>query len=269
MVPELVTPRRGARIAWLAVGAMFALAALVAGAFSVLSLLAHAERIEHFTLDADSVATVDVHVDSGTVTVIGSDTDSIVIDGKVSDGWVHSELTAHVSGDVARVRGRCPVLATNWCRTDVTVEVPADASLVVRGAHDTVRISGVAGAVDVSNRRGRIELADLSGPLTVRNDHGRIEGHDLSSQTMDARNGHGRIDVMFIAPPDSVAARTSHGRIDVVVPDVDDAYQVHIASDHGSTETLVRTDPSSPRHIEATSDHGSVSVRTSAGSGGR
>lgn len=44
-----------------------------------------------------------------------------------------------------------------------------------------------------------------------------------------------------------------------------DAYQVSVHSGNGSTSTEVRTDPTSKRHITATSDNGNVTIRYGPG----
>lgn len=258
---EPTPPRRGVRIAWLVPGALLAIAALGWGTFNVLSLLAHDERTERLTLPVDGVTTLDVQVDSGTIAVTASDTDEIVVRADISDGWARSDVTTRVVGDVAEVRGRCPELFNVWCKTTLTIEVPADMRVVVDGSHDTVTVTGVIAAVTVDNDHGRIELVDVSGPIVATNEHGRIEGRRLTSSSVDARNDHGRVELSFLAPPEAVTVRTTYGRVELVVPDAADAYRVETASRFGSTDTLIRTDPSSPRTIDVTSDHGSITIR--------
>src|SRR5690606_18959411 len=63
--------RPGLRTAWLVLGCVVAVPALGFGTVNVVSLLAHEERTEVRTVDADGVAVLDVHNGAGSVEVVG------------------------------------------------------------------------------------------------------------------------------------------------------------------------------------------------------
>jgi hypothetical protein len=264
-LPAPTPPSKGVRLAWLIPGGLLAIATLVWGVFSVLSVLAHEEYTTSTTFASDSVTALDVRSEDGSVTVdaTAAPGDPIVVTAEVSDGWQATDVTARVVDGVLRLRGECPWLSTVWCRVDFTVTIPADVPVVVAGSDGSVRVRGTTVAVAVSSDNGSIDLENISGDITVSNDNGRITGRRLDAAAVRATNQNGDIELTFATAPGSVDATTDNGRIDVVVPDSEVAYRVELSSANGSTDNAVRTDPASDRTIRLTSDNGSVSVRPS------
>jgi hypothetical protein len=58
-----------------------------------------------------------------------------------------------------------------------------------------------------------------------------------------------------------VQASATHGDVTVVLPRTGESYHVDASSDHGSTDTAVRTDPTGRRTIDLASEQGDVTVR--------
>lgn len=261
--PAPPAPSRRTRRAWLIPGVVLALASLVWGTINVLSLVAHGQYSTTSTFDTAEVRSLQIDNDNGSIEVIAdasAGSSAIVFTADVDDGWKASEVSATVVDGVLLVRGRCPFLGSPWCKVDVTVSIPAQLPVTVRGSNGSIRVSGVTADLDVSTGNGSIELDDVASPLRASSDNGRITGRRLTSTTVDASTDNGSIQLSFLDPPRSVRARSANGSADVVVPD-DVGYRVDARSNNGSADTTVRTDPSSEYVIDVASDNGSVRVR--------
>lgn len=254
-------PSRGVRLAWLIPGAILAVAALGWGTYNVLSVLAHGETTTTEEFAAADVDSLDISNEEGPITVNAGDTDTIVVTAHISNGWQATDVSSTIIGRELVVRGGCPVFGSPWCNVNYSVEIPADRALTINGSNGSVQVRGATGTVDVDTENGSIDLEDVSGNIRVTNDNGRVTGRRLTAAVVDARTDNGRIELSFVEPPQSVSGRTSNGRIEVVVPDDEVLYRVDLRTDNGSTDNLVRTDPSSDHSIDLSSDNGSVTVR--------
>lgn len=251
---------RAARVVWLTLGGILAIAALAWGTYSVISVLAHEEHTERSTFASSDVSSLRVSNESGSVTITATPGDTVTVVAGVSDGWQTTDMSMQVVGGVLELQTDCPAFVSPWCSVDFTVSIPADRPITVDGS-GAVRVRGMSESVDIDSDDGRIELDDISGTIDVSNDDGRIVGRRLTAPSVDARNTNGSIELSFIDPPQSVVARTSNGSIDVVVPDAEVLYRVEMDTSHGGTDNLVRTDPNSDHVIDLSTRNGSITVR--------
>jgi Toastrack DUF4097 len=129
------------------------------------------------------------------------------------------------------------------CRVDYVVTVPAATPVTVTLDNGDVDVEGVAGALD----------------LTTRN--GRVSGTSLGSRKAALESENGAVEAAFKTAPEDVEARTGNGAVTVTVP-AGSAYDVHARADVGMQQVSVPADPSSPRRITATTRTGVVTVRT-------
>jgi DUF4097 and DUF4098 domain-containing protein YvlB len=104
-------------------------------------------------------------------------------------------------------------------------------------------VSGVRGAVDLTSQ------------------HGDVHGVGLQSRIVHADTDHGSIGLRFVDEPEQVLASTSHGDVSVTVPRGDAAYRVELSTEHGSTSNELRTDPTSARLVQLSTQHGDVNAR--------
>ncbi len=259
--PSAQRPSRGVRLAWLIPGVILAIGALGWGTYNVLSLLAHSEYTSTDSFAAADVDSLDISNEEGAITVNATETDTIVVTAHVNNGWRATDVSSRIVGRELVIRGGCPVVGSPWCNVSFTVEIPADRPMTINGSNGSVQVRGATGTVDVDTENGSIDLEDVSGNIRASNDNGRITGRRLRSAVVDGRTDNGRIELSFVDPPRSVSGRTSNGGIEVVVPDADVLYRVELRTNNGSTDNLVRTDPSSDRTIDLSSDNGSVTVR--------
>ena len=251
---------RVARAVWIALGGILAVAALVWGTYSVISVLAHSEHTERSTFASDDISALTVSNESGSVTITATPGDTVTVVAKVSDGWQTTDMSVQVVDGVLELNTDCPAFLSPWCNVDFTVSIPADRPVTVDGS-GTVRLRGMSAPIDIDSDDGRLELDDISGDIHVSNDDSSIVGRRLTASRVDARNTNGRIELSFLDPPQSVSASTENGSIEVVVPDTEVLYPVEMDTGNGGTDNLVRTDPNSDHVIDLSTDNGSITVR--------
>lgn len=250
-----------ARTAWKAAASIAAVAVLLWGASSALTQLAHEEHTTTTELDAAGITTLDVAIDSGSLTVVGTDTDRITVTARVSDGLRSTTERQQIDGDRLVLRGGCPAFLSNFCNVDYTVEVPERLAVRARIDNDGARVTGVRGDLDLRSDNGRIEVRGSGeGAVVLRSSNGNVVATDLRAADLDAHSDNGRVELSFLEPPTTVEGTSSNGDVTVEVPDDGTAYVVDTGSANGATATAVRTDPESTRRIKVASDNGDVLV---------
>lgn len=253
-----VSPRT--RTAWKVAASAAAMLLLVFGVVQTISALAHGERTITRSFPAAGVASVDVEVSSGSIEVVAAEVDEITVTATVSDGFRSTGAEQAIDGDRLVLTGACPLYLSTFCSVDYVVEVPAEVAVVARVDDGPVRISGVAGAVEVSSDNSGIELLGLSGPVTVHSANGSLAGESLRSPSVEASTENGTVDLGFTTAPDTVLATSDNGSVEVRLPAVPGDYRVDAGTDNGLTEIGVATDPASSRSVVLRSDNGDLRV---------
>ena len=231
------------------------------GASLAVTQLAHEERTTTSEFDAAGLRTLDVHVDEGSLTVVGTDDDVVRVTSRISDGLRSTSASQTVDGDTLELRGSCPVFLSNFCSVDYTVEMPSRLAVRARLENNGIRLTGVEGDVDLGTDNGSIRLQGSGrGTVVLSSDNGSVTGTDLRASDVTARTGNGDIALSFERSPFLVEARSDNGGVDVEVPDDGTSYAVTTRSSDGSTAAPIRTDPDSARRITATSSNGDVQV---------
>jgi hypothetical protein len=252
-------PVRG-RALWVIFGSLLLLGGLWWGTFNVVDLIAHEERTERFTVSAATVDRLLVDNDTGSVRIVGTDTDRISVEAEVSDGLRDTGFRREVVGSTLELEGSCPVLGSMWCRVTYRIEVPRDLTIEVNADDGRVSVSNVDGELRIESDNGSIELADVSGALTVDSDNGRIFGRNLTSSVTSAGSSNGRIELSYSEPPDTVTASGDNGSIEVAVPEIETGYDVTADSANGGDDIFVNNNPESPHKITLETDNGSITV---------
>ena len=133
------------------------------------------------TLDAPGEPTVTVSAPCGTVRVVGSDRATVHVVGTVGDGQAFE--TAFASGRV-----KVDVDETGGC-PDLTIEVPAVASLELQGVATSFTVDGLRGGVDAETISGsirvtggvrRLELESVSGTVFAEGASGTVTMETVS-----------------------------------------------------------------------------------------
>lgn len=241
-VPAPVVRHRG-RPAWRIVASVLTLAALLWGTINVVNLLAHGEQHLTRTFAADGIVRIDVSTDRGSVRVLATDRDDIHLSAYLSDGLGGTDNAIRRRGDRLLIDGACNFPVAYWCTASYTLRVPRDVKLVLWSGSGDVTVSGATADVDLTSL------------------HGSIDASRLRSEYARASSEHGHVTLRFATAPMQVQASAAHGDVTVVVPRGSESYHVDLASDHGSTDSTVRTDPTGRRTIDASSEHGDVIVR--------
>ena len=195
------------------------------------------QRTETFTAAAPAGG-LTVLDDVGSVTITGSDRDTVAVTERLSYRGYSPVTTRSLSGGVLTLDYRC---RSDDCGVAYDIEVPR--SLGVRVDADTASIS----------------LTSLAGQIHATSDVGYIHGEDLSATVADLRTGVGSIDATFRSAPSQLSANADTGGVTLLVPAAP-GYDVTASADVGSVSVTVRRDASSGHMIRATADVGSVTV---------
>jgi hypothetical protein len=248
------------RVLWKVFAGVLVAAALVWGPYSVVTLLAHEERVETSSYPAAGIGAVDVAGSSGSIRVTGADIDTIVVRAEISDGLRATGESQVVRDGTLLLRSTCPNFGSDFCRVDYEIRVPRGVELRLDGDNGSIHVTGTSGPITADADNGSIRLTGVSGALEVATDNGRVEGTQLRSQQVSADADNGRVQLEFATAPTTVVATGNNGRVEVVVPPDGTAYRVDVRTDNGSEDISVPTDPTSERSITVRTDNGSASV---------
>jgi hypothetical protein len=248
---------RGVKVTWVLVGSVFTVATLGFGTVQAVSGLAHEERDVH-TVVREPVRIVDVDVDGGVTIVGGRAQGPITIDERVSRGLHEPNRSIRVDGDVLTVRASCNAFPQTFCSDRVTMRVPSSVRVVVHA--DDVEVSTLAGA-EVTTNGGNVKADSVAGAVRLRSHGGNVSAISLRAASVDADSSGGDVSLAFARSPQRVDASSSGGNVNVVLPDRPVAYRVETSASGGSESSEIRTDPTSPRSIRATSSGGDVTIR--------
>lgn len=240
---EVKPPRRRHRAAWLLAAAV--VATLVAGGTAqalVPRLLEQHATTQHSW--SARITSVVVNGDGAGVTLVPGPAGHATVRQRLRWSFRRPQVSEQVQGGVLQVSVSCsgvtPLLGS--CSTDLTLTVPAAA---------TVTADVGAGSVDA---RG------LSGALALHVTSGAIEGEALHAAQVDATAGSGSVELGFAVPPHRVTARSGAGPVEVDLP-----AGTHYAVDARSTAGPVSVDDGlerldAPDQITAVSAAGPVDV---------
>jgi len=234
---------------------------LLWGATQAVAQLAHEEHTTSTEYAAAGLTTLDVALDSGSLTVVGTDADVVKVTAHISDGLRATSERQTVNGDRLELRGGCTALFSNFCSVAYTVELPADMAIRARLDNDDIRLSGVDGDLDLHTDNGSVTIRGSgAGTLALSSDNGDVTALDLRARDVDADSDNGEVSLSFARTPSTVKATSDNGDVNVVVPDDGTSYAVVTSSSNGSTAAPIRTDPDSARRITAKSQNGDVLV---------
>jgi len=262
-MPDTTTPSRRVRRTWMIVGSLVTVPALLMGASGVASALAHEERTEVSTFDADGLRSVDIDNAAGSIRIIGvEDADTVTVNARISDGLRPTGHDVRREGDRVVVEGSCPVFLSDWCGVRYTIEVPSELAVVAHADNGPVTVTDIAGDVEASSDNGRVELARIEGAVKLHSDNGSVTGTEIRGASQaEATSDNGDVRLEFLDPPDDVVSTSDNGSIEVVLPDTGELYRVDAHSDNGTVSTGgVGTRPGSDRTITAESGNGDVTI---------
>lgn len=266
---------------WLALGGLFAAAAVFFTTANLASVLARQSESQTRVYDRD-VSQLVVDSSNGDLTILASEDDKVHVERRLEWSYRKPHPTEEFMGDTLRLRNSCDLHFITECEVDYVVRVPAattidartgSGDLEVRNLTSNVRVSsgsgdisvtdvgGSAAVVDVRTGSGDIEVATARGNLAMRTGSGDIDGLRLSSPQATARTGSGDIDLQFSQSASQVSARTGSGDVDIAVPPgADAAYDVEISTGSGDERVEIDDDPQSRQEIVVRTGSGDVTV---------
>jgi hypothetical protein len=262
-------------------GVALAATAVVATSLSVTELLLRSERTS-VTEHGGPVRSLVVDLDSGDVRVVAADRSDVVAER--TDTWSLQRPTVReqlVDGEL-RVRAECAA-SLLWCDVSYVLRVPRGTPVQVRTGSGTLTLDGT-GEVDADTGSGDVRLAAVEGDAEVRTGSGSItvdgvRGRSVTVRTgsgdvtmtraevavVDGRSGSGDVELELRRAPEQVRVRSGSGDVEVRLPDGDEAYAVTVGTGSGEQDVSVRTDPSSPRVVDAQTGSGDASVGYGSG----
>lgn len=252
---------RGVRRAWLIVGSLSAAFLLLIGTIQVTSLIAHEVEIEVRDIAAADVAGLDVDNDAGSTRVVGVDgADTITVRARISNGLREPQHEISRDGGTLVVEASCPVIGSQWCEVDYTVEVPSDMD-VVASARGHLTVSDLEGRLRLDADQGSADLVRVGGDITVSASQGSVDGVDLTARRVSAEANQGSVDLAFASSPDEIATESNQGSVTIVLPDeAGVSYATQTEANQGSATSDIREDPRSERTITAESNQGSITI---------
>jgi hypothetical protein len=252
---------RVVRLLWLAGASLAAVLGLGFGTLQAASLVAHEERTEVTDVAVGGLTSLTVDNDGGSVTLVGVDgRTEVTVRADISDGLRDTGHSVDRRGDVLLVQGSCPVIGSEWCRVDYTIEMPADMYASVTG-DGGVSATGLEAGVAATSDHGGIELVRVRGDVRVEADQGSIDGDAIRADHVDAEADQGRISLDLVSSPRTLRAKADQGSIDVVLPDAPGVYYAtDLQADQGSVTSTVREKSDSERTLTAEADQGSITI---------
>ena len=170
-------------------------AALWIGAILVAAVSARAEQSVSETRSVTANATISIENVAGSLTIIGSDTNEVVVTGTMGDDVEELEI----SSDDGELYIEVVIPDDDdWKRerkiaADLEVHVPQGATLDIEAVSASIEISGVNGPIEAASVSGSvavaggssdIEVESVSGGVTVTGGSGSIAAESVSGQVV-------------------------------------------------------------------------------------
>lgn len=252
---------RGVRRAWLVVASVAAPFLLLTGTIQVTSLIAHEVENEVREIAAADVTALDVDNDAGSTRVVGVDgADTITVRARISNGLRKPQHEISRDGGTLVVEASCPIIGSQWCEVDYTVEVPSDMD-VVASARGHLTVTDLAGRLRLDADQGSADLVRVGGDITVSASQGSVDGVDLTARRVSAEANQGSVDLAFASSPDEIATESNQGSVTILLPDEAGVfYATQTEANQGSATSDIREDPTSERTITAESNQGSITI---------
>jgi hypothetical protein len=251
---------RGVRRAWLIVASVAGVSLLLTGTIQVTSLIAHEVTTEVSEIPATGVSRLDINNDAGPTRVVGVDgAETITVRARISNGLREPGHEVSRDGDTLVVEASCPIIGSQWCAVDYTVEVPSDMDIDA-DTRGRLTITDLTGELRLDADQGSVDLARVGGDITVSASQGSVDAVDLTATRVSAEANQGRLDLAFATSPNEIVAEANQGSVTILLPDEDVFYATQTEADQGSATSDIREDPTADRTITAESNQGSITI---------
>jgi hypothetical protein len=263
METEVPGPRARGRRVWQVVGVVAAVAGLGLGVLWTVSALGHETRTVARSFDAAEVHVLHVDAGDGDVDVVGAaETTSVEVRLRITEDVFGSDHSIRLRDDGRlEVRTGCHVFWSFHCGFRIEVRLPRNTVVEIQTDNGDIRVSGMDASTGLDTDNGDVHVDDVAGPLRLSTDNGDVVGTGVRSPTVTSETDNGDVSLTFGTSPQDVRASSDNGELDLRLPKGGPAYALHTETDNGSVVTPIRTDPTSDRHITATSDNGDIAIR--------
>ncbi|WP_283134233.1 DUF4097 family beta strand repeat-containing protein [Rhizohabitans arisaemae] len=183
-----------------------------------------------------------IEVKDTEVTVLASGRDTVTVERRLT--WAVGKPVAEEAwqGDTLRLSLDCPPEPQlPGCAATYRIWVPSGLPII---AHTS---------------SGPVRLVNLNGPVRVRTESGDVSADRLGPVSADVGTDSGDVLLEFAGLPHDVTARSTTGDVVIAVPP-EQGYDVRAVAAGELRSVDVRVDPTAPTRIEATSEHGGVSI---------
>ena len=135
-------------------------------------------------------------------------------------------------------------------KSNLTIRVPAEVSVVVDNKHGAVLARGHSGSTKIDNEHGSVEATALTGDSKIKNQHGPIVVHDLSGEA-DVNCEHGNIKI-HESSTEKLSVKCEHGNVNI---ENATGRNITTATEHGAT-----TIQGFVQNIKCRAEHGDVNI---------
>jgi hypothetical protein len=214
----------GGRLAALAVGLPFVVAAASYGAFSMVGLFAHGSE-RHVASYQWQGGAIDLNTGSGTITVETGTGTQVAVTYTEHYQLKKPTVTSSVSASGLQLTAKCPGgLFTSNCAINYVLTVPATATL-------------------------KLHTGD-----------GAISGTQVSSKNVQASTGDGSIRIDWSAAPTTVVTTTGDGSVHLVLPQGSGPYRTSTHTGNGSVHVTALVDSTAAASITAETGNGGITI---------
>ncbi|MFE9423467.1 DUF4097 family beta strand repeat-containing protein [Kitasatospora sp. NPDC006697] len=246
---------------WRVIGVVATVLLVLLGAGQAWRALAQQDGSENFRY-TQRITALDLDLQNASARISpGLDGDVVV---GLATRWTVDRpvVTREVVGQKLRITVRCPDVfpVSTPCSSSLTIGVPVQTSVTVRGSSADTKIVGLSGDLNLHAGSGSFELDDVTGKVAAQVTSGSVKGKGLASRQVQAQVTSGSADLSFISPPDSVSLSAGSGEVTAVLPR-DSTYRIAVSTGSGGSDIdSGLQDASSPRTITATADSGAVTI---------
>lgn len=249
---------RRVRSTWIVFGALLTVAALGWGTFQTVNALALDKQRFRTRFD-ERITSIEVDSGAGSLTIVGSDRDDVVVVGRITRSLRAPRHRETVVDGTLRLTSSCEWVAA-FCTLDYELRVPEDLAVTATISGGGAHVRGMAAALTLTASGGGVHVEDAYGRLRLSSSGGGVTATALRSQVVRADSSGGGVHLSFLVAPRSVDASSSGGGVDVTVPDDGTEYAVDASSSGGGTTVEVPVRDRSDRRIHASSSGGGVDV---------
>ncbi|SFY48193.1 DUF4097 family beta strand repeat-containing protein [Streptomyces sp. F-1] len=184
----------------------------------------------------------------GGVRVVGTDDDSVAVDGRTLARWTGDGGTHTLDLPCDRGDAR----AADNCGGMPLVRVPSGVTLTVRARDAGIDVSGVRGELSLSTVNGDVTVQDSGTDgarqhLVTRN--GSVRATGLAARGVGAETVNGDVDLLCATSPDTLDGVTRNGSVRVTLPADAPPYATDASTTNGrSTVNLPAAASGDHRH---------------------